>query len=83
MISDGKQGDIINQYVTFTKIFNEQVKLHGRTKTTMLETICICKDKDVWKEYLEGKESEVVDIIMKYDQEEIKKIKIQACWINS
>lgn len=32
MIYDGKDGDIINQYVTFTKIYNEQVKLHGRTR---------------------------------------------------
>ena len=26
MLYDGKKGDIINQYVTFTKIYNEQVK---------------------------------------------------------
>lgn len=29
MIYDGKESDIINQYVTFTKICNEQVKLQG------------------------------------------------------
>ena len=68
MIYDGKQGDIISQYVTFTRIFNEQIKLHDRTKTAILETIRICKDKDVLKEYLESKESEVVDIMMQlYD----------------
>ena len=75
MIYDGKKGDIINQYVTITKIFNEQIKLHGRTKTAILETIRICKDKDVLKEYLESKESEVVDIMMQlYDQEEIMRV---------
>lgn len=37
MIYDGKEGDIINQYVAFTKIYNEQVKLHGRTREAVLE----------------------------------------------
>ena len=75
MIYDGKQGDIISQYVTFTRIFNEQIKLHDRTKTAILETIRICKDKDVLKEYLESKESEVVDIMMQlYDHEEIMRV---------
>ena len=32
MLYDGKEGDILNQYVTFTKIYNEQVKEYGRTK---------------------------------------------------
>ncbi len=75
MIYDGRKGDIINQYVDFTKILNEQIKLHGGTKTAILETIRICKDRDVLKEYLESRESEVVDIMMQlYDQEEIMRI---------
>lgn len=64
MIYDGKEGDIINQYVTFTKIYNEQVKLHGRTREAVLETIRICKDQNVLKEYLENREQEVVNIMM-------------------
>ena len=75
MIYDGRKGDIINQYVTFTKILNEQIKLHGGTKTAILETIRICKDENILKEYLESRESEVVDIMMQlYDQEEIMRI---------
>lgn len=75
MIYDGRKGDIINQYVDFTKILNEQIKLHGGTKIAILETIRICKDRDVLKEYLESRESEVVDIMMQlYDQEEIMRI---------
>lgn len=64
MIYDGKEGDIINQYVAFTRIYNEQVKLHGRTREAVLETIRICKDKNVLKEYLENREQEVVNIMM-------------------
>ena len=30
MIYDGKEGDIINQYVIFTKVCNEQMKKYGR-----------------------------------------------------
>lgn len=53
------QGDIISQYVTFTKVYDEQRKLHGRTRKAVTETIRICKDKNVLKEYLEEREKEV------------------------
>ena len=70
MLYDGKEGDILNQYVTFTKIYNEQVKEYGRTKEAVLETIRICKNRKILKEYLESREKEVVDIMMTlFDQE--------------
>ena len=70
MLYDGKEGDILNQYVTFTKIYNEQVKQQGRTREAVLETIRICKDRKILKEYLESREKEVVDIMMTlFDQE--------------
>ena len=72
MIYDGKEGDIINQYVRFTKVCNEQVLLYGRTRKAIKETIRICKDSNVLREYLESKEQEVVDMLMElYDQEEV------------
>lgn len=61
IIYDGKQGDIINQYVNFTRVFDEQVKLHGKTEKAVMETIRICKDRNVLKEYL--KKEEVPDIM--------------------
>lgn len=68
IIYDGKKGDIINQYVMFTKVVDEQRKLYGRSKKAVQETIRICKDQDILREYLEGKESEVLDIMMQlYD----------------
>ena len=70
MIYDGKEGDIINQYVAFTKIYNEQVKLHGRTREAVLETIRICKNQNVLSEYLSSREKEVVDIMMTLFNEE-------------
>lgn len=77
MLYDGREGDIINQYVSFTKVLNEQVKKHGRTRDAVHETIRICKDSNVLKEYLEKRESEVVDIMMQlYDQEEVMRVHI-------
>lgn len=64
MLYDGKDGDIIQQYVAFTKIYHEQVKIYGRTHKAVLETIQICKDQNVLKAYLESREKEVVDIMM-------------------
>lgn len=85
MIYDGTvseetgEGDIINQYVIFTKVCNEQVKLYGRTKKAILETIRICKDRNVLREYLESKEKEVVDIMMVlYDEEEAMRTYVES-----
>lgn len=79
MIYDGEEGDIINQYVIFTKVCNEQMALHGRSQKAVLETIRICKDRNVLKEYLSSKEKEVVDIMMLlYDEEEIMKSYVES-----
>jgi hypothetical protein len=79
MIYDGEEGDIINQYVIFTKVCNEQMAIHGRTQKAVLETIRICKDRNVLKEYLSSKEKEVVDIMMLlYDEEEIMRSYVES-----
>ena len=72
VITDGEKGDIINQYVTFTKIYTEQLKKHGRTREAIEETINICKDENVLKEYLSSHEGEVHDIMFSlFDDEQI------------
>ena len=79
MIYDGKEGDIINQYVIFTKVCNEQMKKYGRTRKAVTEAIRICKDRNVLSEYLSSKESEVVDIMMVlYDEEEIMRSYVES-----
>ena len=73
------QGDIISQYVTFTKVYDEQRKLHGRTRKAVTETIRICKDKNVLKEYLEEREKEVENIMLAmYDEKEILREYIES-----
>ena len=78
MIYDGEKGDIISQYVSFTRIYNEQIKLHGRTREAVLETIRICRNSNILKDYLESREQEVVNIMMTlFDEEYILKTYIE------
>lgn len=66
------EDDIISQYVTFAKVYDEQRKKHGKTRMAILETIRICKDKNVLTEYLLEREKEVEAIMLAmYDEEEI------------
>ena len=70
MIYDGEDGDIINQYVNFTKIYNDQVRQYGRTREAVMETIRICKDQNVLAEFFSEREKEIVDIMMTLFNEE-------------
>ena len=64
--------DIIGQYIIFCKVYGEQRKIHGNTELAVTETIRICKDRNVLREYLTNKEQEVVDIMMTlFDDEQI------------
>lgn len=66
--------NIVGQYIIFSKVYNEQRKLHGATKEAITETIRICKDRNVLKEYLENREQEVVDMMMTlFDDDQILK----------
>ena len=53
-------------------------KRYGNTKRAVTETIRICKDRNIFKEYLEGREQEVVDIMMTlFDDEQILKVYVK------
>ena len=66
--------DSIGQYIIFCKVYQEQRKCYGNTREAVTETIRICKDRNVLKEYLESREKEVVDIMMTlFDDEQIYK----------
>ena len=71
--------DIIGQYIIFSKVYNEQRKLYGSTKQAVTETIRICKDRNVLRQYLLDREKEVVTIMMSlFDEEEIMKTFIKS-----
>ena len=72
VIYESDKDNIINEYIIFCKVFNDQVKAHGMTKQAVTETIRICKDRNILKQYLSSKEVEVVTIMMSlFDDEQI------------
>ena len=64
--------DIIDQYIGFCRVCNEQVALHGRTLKAAKEIIRICRNRNLLKEYLSERETEVEEIMLTlFDQEHI------------
>ena len=79
VIYESDTDDIINQYIIFCKVFNEKTKQHGMTQKAVTETIRICKDRNVLREYLLDREKEVVTIMMSlFDEEQIMKSFIRS-----
>ena len=79
VIYGGRGNDIISQYVAFTKVYNEQVKQYGRSREAVTETIRICKDRDVLREFLSSREKEVISIMMSlFDDEKIMRTHIAS-----
>lgn len=64
VIYESEKNDIINQYIVFWKVFDEQRMLYGMAEQTVKETIRMCKDRNILNEYLIGREKEVVTIMM-------------------
>lgn len=68
---------ILSRYVAFTKVYNEQVKRYGRSREAVTETIRICKDRNLLREFLESREKEVVSVMMTlFDEERIMRTHI-------
>ena len=64
--------DIIDQYIGFCRVCNEQVALNGRTLKAVKEIIRICRDRNLLKEYLSERETEVEEIMLTlFDQEHV------------
>ena len=50
---------------------DEQIKKYGRVREAALETIRICRDRNVLKKYLEEREKEVVNIMIELFNQEL------------
>ncbi len=46
--------------IVFCRVFDEQIRLYGRTEKAVTETIRICKGRDVLKEYLAQEEAATI-----------------------
>jgi len=78
IIETSYQHKIIWQYIEFCRILNEQTKKYGYTKEMIEETIKICTDEDILKEYLSKRKKEVMSIMSTlFSQEEVTKFVIE------
>ncbi len=67
--------DIIDQYVRFCNIADEQRKLYGFTQKAAHETIRICISNGILVSFLRSREKEVIQIMdMLFSQEEITRL---------
>ena len=63
-------GDILDQYITFTKVLDQKIREMGPTQEAVAEAVRVCKDREILKNYLESREKEVVRIMMTlFDQD--------------
>ena len=77
VLRDDGKGSIVDQYIAFSKIVDEQVKLHGRTDEALYETLRICRERKILKPFLDSREREVVDIMTAlFDQQKVWEIEL-------
>ena len=68
-------GDIVDQYVRFCKIADEERKQHGRTGKAIEETIRRCIAENVLAPFLMTRQKEVAEIMVTlFDQEKVMEI---------
>lgn len=66
---------IIDQYVRFCKISDEERKKHGRSKKAIEEILRRCIEEDVLSPFLVTRQKEVAEIMVTlFDQEKIMEI---------
>ena len=73
-----REKGIIHEYIMFVKIYTEQCRVCETKAEAITETLRICKDEDILKEYLESRESEVYSMLdvlfdQQYQEEAMKK----------
>lgn len=74
VLYEDKTDSIINQYIKFCMIMDDQIRRHGRTMEAVKKAIAICRDEKLLDEYLRSREVEVEGIMFTlFDQEKITK----------
>ena len=62
--------DVSGQYIVFSHVMDEQIKKYGRVREAALETIRICRDRNVLKKDLKEWEKEVFNIMIELFNQE-------------
>ncbi|MCC8014726.1 MAG: hypothetical protein LIO87_05975 [Eubacterium sp.] len=72
VITDKNGKGIIGQYIIFTKVLDMQRKTLGNTEEAIINTIKICKNENILKDFLQEHEKEVYNIMISlYNYEKI------------
>ena len=72
---DESRTDIINQYILFCRVFNNQIKKYGYSPQAIYETLRICRDRGILAEYIKKMEGEIMDIMSyMFDEENNKRL---------
>ena len=72
VLNKAGKSNIIEEYISFCHVLNEQVKLYGHTKKAIEETIKICQTQNILAECLEERKKEVSNIMsILFSQEEV------------
>lgn len=75
VLRDDGTGDILDQYVRFCKIADEQREKYGLTQQAIDKTIRICIAENVLAPFLASRQKEVLEIMVTlFDQEKIAEI---------
>ena len=75
VLRDSGKGDILDQYVRFCKIADEEREKRGNTEEAIAEIIRRCKEEGVLPVFLSSREKEVRDIMVTlFDEEWIAKM---------
>ena len=56
IIYDSTPGDIINQFITFARVFDRCIREFDRTQKAVEETLRICRNENILREYLKEDE---------------------------
>ena len=75
VLYESNKGDILGQYLKFSSIYNNQMKKKKKAEKAIdviRETIRICRDENVLKEYLEFREKEVINILLSLFDDEYR-----------
>ena len=76
VLRDDGSGDIIDQYVRFCKIADEQRKKYGYTAEAVSETIRLCLEQNILVPFLLSRKKEVQDIMITlFSQEKVTEIR--------
>ena len=70
VIENPKKKTILQEYQRFCIVLDEQRQKYGYTEKAILETIRICMQEDVLREYLSQRKQEVFEMIKPYVTQE-------------